>query len=220
MPSLPSHIFSPLLFPCRRRSAQVGATHTKKNKNKACVMVLHAVCDACCTGMQTDPDDVVRADAGAVAAVTDSCPLLSSHSQNINQLEIFGDMSTPPDITSPSVSSRPQLAVCDKNSQLFSNDVPFSSPVLPPSDLQSQPAQTPASPANTLDPSQGLQPPTELFAPFNPATVPSGRTLFVFYINTPHLQAKGETNEREKEQTRERVYRSWRGRGQRWEGGA
>ncbi|XP_016898627.1 disabled homolog 1 isoform X6 [Cynoglossus semilaevis] len=55
--------------------------------------------------------------------------------ENINQLEIFGDMSTPPDITSPS---------------------------------------TPASPANTLDPSQGLQPPTELFAPFNPASVPSG----------------------------------------------
>ncbi|XP_041646439.1 DAB adaptor protein 1a [Cheilinus undulatus] len=54
---------------------------------------------------------------------------------NLNQLEIFGDMSTPPDITSPS---------------------------------------TPASPANTLDPSQGLQPPTELFAPFNPASVPSG----------------------------------------------
>lgn len=60
---------------------------------------------------------------------------LDSMTQNINQLEIFGDMSTPPDITSPS---------------------------------------TPASPANTLDPSQGLQPPTELFAPFNPASVPSG----------------------------------------------
>ncbi|XP_061594061.1 DAB adaptor protein 1a isoform X3 [Cololabis saira] len=55
--------------------------------------------------------------------------------RNISQLEIFGDMSTPPDITSPS---------------------------------------TPASPANTLDPSLGLQPPTELFAPFNPASVPSG----------------------------------------------
>ncbi|XP_076009420.1 disabled homolog 1 [Genypterus blacodes] len=55
--------------------------------------------------------------------------------RNINQLEIFGDMSTPPDITSPS---------------------------------------TPASPANTLDLSQGLQPPAELFAPFNPASVPSG----------------------------------------------
>ncbi|XP_077573063.1 disabled homolog 1 isoform X5 [Stigmatopora nigra] len=41
---------------------------------------------------------------------------------NINQLELFGDMSTPPDITSPS----------------------------------------------------GLQPPAELFAPFNPASVPSG----------------------------------------------
>lgn len=188
-----------------------GRCHTHQKKQKVCVVVLHAVCDACCTGMQTDPDDV-RADAGAVAAVPDWCPLLSSRSQNINQLEIFGDMSTPPDITSPSVSSRPQLAVCDKNSQLFSNDVPFSS-------FLSHPAQTPASPANTLDPSQGLQPPTELFAPFNPATVPSGRTLFVFYINTPHLQAKGETNEREKEQTRERVYRSWRGRGQR-RGGA
>uniref|UniRef100_A0A8C5D0R7 PID domain-containing protein n=1 Tax=Gouania willdenowi TaxID=441366 RepID=A0A8C5D0R7_GOUWI len=55
--------------------------------------------------------------------------------ENINQLELFGDMSTPPDITSPS---------------------------------------TPVSPANTLDPSLGLQPPTELFAPFNPASVPSG----------------------------------------------
>ncbi|XP_060934636.1 DAB adaptor protein 1a [Limanda limanda] len=54
---------------------------------------------------------------------------------NINQLEIFGDMSTPPDIYSPS---------------------------------------TPASPANTLDHSLGLQPPTELFSPFNPASVPSG----------------------------------------------
>ncbi|XP_061744179.1 DAB adaptor protein 1a isoform X5 [Nerophis ophidion] len=54
---------------------------------------------------------------------------------NINQLELFGDMSTPPDITSPS---------------------------------------TPASPANTLDPSLSLQPPTELFSPFNPASVPSG----------------------------------------------
>uniref|UniRef100_A0A3Q3VPV6 PID domain-containing protein n=1 Tax=Mola mola TaxID=94237 RepID=A0A3Q3VPV6_MOLML len=51
------------------------------------------------------------------------------------QVEIFGDMSTPPDITSPS---------------------------------------TPVSPANTLDSTQGLQPPTELFAPFNPASVPSG----------------------------------------------
>ncbi|XP_044054205.1 DAB adaptor protein 1a isoform X2 [Siniperca chuatsi] len=69
-------------------------------------------------------------------AVADLIDLdLEMVSQNINQLEIFGDMSTPPDITSPS---------------------------------------TPASPANTLDPSQGLQPPTELFAPFNPASVPSG----------------------------------------------
>lgn len=69
-------------------------------------------------------------------AVTDLIDLdLDMVTQNINQLEIFGDMSTPPDITSPS---------------------------------------TPASPANTLDPSQGLQPPTELFAPFNPASVPSG----------------------------------------------
>ncbi|XP_042564830.1 DAB adaptor protein 1a isoform X5 [Clupea harengus] len=49
---------------------------------------------------------------------------------NINQLELFGDMSTPPDITSPS---------------------------------------TPASPANTLDPSLAHQPPSELFAPFNPS---------------------------------------------------
>ncbi|XP_054645401.1 DAB adaptor protein 1a isoform X4 [Dunckerocampus dactyliophorus] len=69
----------------------------------------------------------------AVADLIDLDPEMIS--QNINQLEIFGDMSTPPDITSPS---------------------------------------TPASPANTLDPSLGLQPPTELFAPFNPASVPSG----------------------------------------------
>ncbi|RVE73952.1 hypothetical protein OJAV_G00036130 [Oryzias javanicus] len=55
--------------------------------------------------------------------------------QNISQLEIFGDMSTPPDITSPS---------------------------------------SPTSPANPLDPSQGLQAPAELFASFNPASVPSG----------------------------------------------
>uniref|UniRef100_A0A8C9R0L6 DAB adaptor protein 1 n=1 Tax=Scleropages formosus TaxID=113540 RepID=A0A8C9R0L6_SCLFO len=55
--------------------------------------------------------------------------------QNINQLELFGDMSTPPDITSPS---------------------------------------TPASPANTLDPTLGHQPQSELFTPFNPASVPSG----------------------------------------------
>nr|XP_057928433.1 DAB adaptor protein 1a isoform X2 [Doryrhamphus excisus] len=69
-------------------------------------------------------------------AVADLIDLdLETVSQNINQLELFGDMSTPPDITSPS---------------------------------------TPASPANTLDLSLGLQPPTELFAPFNPASVPSG----------------------------------------------
>ncbi|KAK9518983.1 hypothetical protein VZT92_021745 [Zoarces viviparus] len=69
-------------------------------------------------------------------AVADLIDLgLEMVTQNINQLEIFGDMSTPPDITSPS---------------------------------------TPASPANILDPSLGLQPPTELYAPFNPASVPSG----------------------------------------------
>ncbi|XP_012990473.2 DAB adaptor protein 1a isoform X2 [Esox lucius] len=54
--------------------------------------------------------------------------------QNINQLELFGDISTLPDIYSPS---------------------------------------TPASPANTLDPSLGLQPPAELFTPFNPSSIPS-----------------------------------------------
>ncbi|XP_052442795.1 disabled homolog 1-like isoform X8 [Carassius gibelio] len=54
---------------------------------------------------------------------------------NINQLELFGDMSTPPDITSPS---------------------------------------TPASPANTLDPTLAHQTPSELFTPFNPSSVPSG----------------------------------------------
>ncbi|MCJ8743614.1 hypothetical protein PDJAM_G00096200 [Pangasius djambal] len=55
--------------------------------------------------------------------------------QNIHQLELFGDMSTPPDITSPS---------------------------------------TPASPATALDPTLLHQPPSELFAAFNPASVPSG----------------------------------------------
>nr|XP_043899761.1 DAB adaptor protein 1a isoform X1 [Solea senegalensis]XP_043899762.1 DAB adaptor protein 1a isoform X1 [Solea senegalensis]XP_043899764.1 DAB adaptor protein 1a isoform X1 [Solea senegalensis] len=76
---------------------------------------------------QTEPQQQQQ----AVADLID----LGMVTQNINQLEIFGDMSTPPDITSPS---------------------------------------TPASPANTLDPTLGLQPPTELFAPFNPASVPSG----------------------------------------------
>ncbi|AWP11276.1 putative disabled -like 1 [Scophthalmus maximus] len=71
-----------------------------------------------------------------LSAVTLECKAFAFvDDDNINQLEIFGDMSTPPDITSPS---------------------------------------TPASPANTLDPSLGLHPPTELFAPFNPASVPSG----------------------------------------------
>ncbi|XP_047657673.1 DAB adaptor protein 1a isoform X6 [Tachysurus fulvidraco] len=54
--------------------------------------------------------------------------------QNIHQLELFGDMSTPPDITSPS---------------------------------------TPASPATVLDPTLLHQPPSELFAAFNPASVPA-----------------------------------------------
>ncbi|XP_058235219.1 DAB adaptor protein 1a isoform X8 [Hemibagrus wyckioides] len=53
---------------------------------------------------------------------------------NIHQLELFGDMSTPPDITSPS---------------------------------------TPASPATALDPTLLHQPPSELFAAFNPASVPA-----------------------------------------------
>ncbi|XP_030626584.1 disabled homolog 1 [Chanos chanos] len=55
--------------------------------------------------------------------------------KNINQLELFGDMSTPPDITSPS---------------------------------------TPASPANSLDPTLAHQTPSDLFSPFSPASVPSG----------------------------------------------
>lgn len=39
------------------------------------------------------------------------------------------------------------------------------------------PPQTPASPANTLDPSLAHQTPSELFTPFNPASVPSGRRI-------------------------------------------
>ncbi|XP_056460522.1 DAB adaptor protein 1a isoform X3 [Gadus chalcogrammus] len=71
---------------------------------------------------------------GAVADLIDLT--FGMVTQNINQLELFGDMSTPPDITSPS---------------------------------------TPASPANTLlDPSLGLQPPSELFASFSPTSLPSG----------------------------------------------
>ncbi|XP_056895036.1 DAB adaptor protein 1a isoform X1 [Takifugu flavidus] len=86
---------------------------------------------------QTQPHHYhVQPTAQEPPAVADLIDLgLGGVTQNINQLELFGDMSTPPDITSPS---------------------------------------TPASPASTFDPSQGLQPPTELFAPFNPATVPSG----------------------------------------------
>lgn len=56
---------------------------------------------------------------------------------------------------------------------------------------QSNPAQTPASPANTLDPSQGLQPPTELFAPFNPASVPSGGTLFISLLKYTSATSEG-----------------------------
>ncbi|XP_030228351.1 disabled homolog 1 isoform X3 [Gadus morhua] len=71
---------------------------------------------------------------GAVADLIDLT--FGMVTQNINQLELFGDMSTPPDIISPS---------------------------------------TPASPANTLlDPSLGLQPPSELFASFSPTSLPSG----------------------------------------------
>lgn len=83
---------------------------------------------------QTEPQQQQEPEP-AVANLIDLGLEMEMMAQNINQLEIFGDMSTPPDITSPS---------------------------------------TPASPGNTLDPSQGLQPPTELFAPFNPASVPSG----------------------------------------------
>lgn len=69
----------------------------------------------------------------------------------------------------------------------------------PSSDLHSQPAQTPASPANTLDPSQGLQPPTELFAPFNPATVPSGRNLVrLLHKHTASASERGNKRERER----------------------
>lgn len=117
-------------------------------------------------------------------------PLISSHCQNISQLEIFGDMSTPPDITSPSVSSRRRSAgfLFFSPSLLPSNNLFFSSSVFLPPDLQR--AQTPASPANTLDPSQGLQPPTELFAPFNPATVPSGRTLLLLPFLLPFFSLR------------------------------
>ncbi|MGH0127172.1 UNVERIFIED_CONTAM: hypothetical protein FKN15_071581, partial [Acipenser sinensis] len=81
---------------------------------------------------------------------------LGKVTQNISQLQLFGDMSTPPDITSPSNISQLQL---------------FGDMSTPP-DITSP--STPASPANTLDPGVLHQHPSEMFGPFNPAAVPSG----------------------------------------------
>uniref|UniRef100_A0A8C5BA69 DAB adaptor protein 1a n=1 Tax=Gadus morhua TaxID=8049 RepID=A0A8C5BA69_GADMO len=144
--------------------------------------------------------------------------------QNINQLELFGDMSTPPDIISPSVSrmfvsvdlfSWRWVAYIDVDPQrtktaipmlqfftfllscvrgLYSPDLHTSVHVQDknivvvvvmntcllsdqpsPLSIQTSWLKTPASPANTLlDPSLGLQPPSELFASFSPTSLPSG----------------------------------------------
>uniref|UniRef100_A0A8C4ZWS3 DAB adaptor protein 1a n=1 Tax=Gadus morhua TaxID=8049 RepID=A0A8C4ZWS3_GADMO len=143
---------------------------------------------------------------------------------NINQLELFGDMSTPPDIISPSVSrmfvsvdlfSWRWVAYIDVDPQrtktaipmlqfftfllscvrgLYSPDLHTSVHVQDknivvvvvmntcllsdqpsPLSIQTSWLKTPASPANTLlDPSLGLQPPSELFASFSPTSLPSG----------------------------------------------
>lgn len=69
--------------------------------------------------------------------------------------------------------------------------------------LQSQPVQTPASPASTFDPLQGLQPPTELFAPFNPAAVPSGKPCFIFCFETSVRRTEEKKTQQERELRKE-----------------
>lgn len=46
-----------------------------------------------------------RRNSAAFCPTGHPCSFLFWYPQNINQLELFGDMSTPPDITSPSVSN-------------------------------------------------------------------------------------------------------------------
>lgn len=150
--------------------------------------MLHAACDACCTGMLTHVTICFQT-AAQPSLLTGClfCFVFSfSNSQNISQLEIFGDMSTPPDITSPSVSISRAKKCFPLNKTEFCTEQPRFFFVTFQPDIQCP--QTPASPANTLDPSQGLQPPTELFAPFNPASVPSGEA----FVDSPPLQAPGE----------------------------
>ncbi|XP_064189590.1 DAB adaptor protein 1a isoform X8 [Anguilla rostrata] len=98
----------------------------KAQKDKQCEQAVYQ------TILEEDVEDPVYQNGQTLVEIEAD---LDKVTENINQLELFGDMSTPPDITSPS---------------------------------------TPASPANTLDPTMAHQPPSELFAPFNPASVPSG----------------------------------------------
>ena len=56
-----------------------------------------------------------------------------------------------------------------------------------PLSIQTSWLKTPASPANTLlDPSLGLQPPSELFASFSPTSLPSGNTLLRVHHSLTH----------------------------------
>nr|XP_015211295.1 PREDICTED: disabled homolog 1 isoform X8 [Lepisosteus oculatus] len=98
----------------------------KAQKDKQCEQAVYQ------TILEEDVEDPVYQNGQTLVEIDED---LCKVTQNINQLELFGDMSTPPDITSPS---------------------------------------TPASPANTLDPGVSHQPTSEMFAPFNPASVPSG----------------------------------------------
>ncbi|XP_046692299.1 DAB adaptor protein 1a isoform X8 [Silurus meridionalis] len=102
----------------------------KAQKDKQCEQAVYQ------TILEEDVEDpVYQSEHNGQTKLLDLDSELESFPQNIHQLELFGDMSTPPDITSPS---------------------------------------TPASPATALDPTLLHQPPSELFAAFNPASVPSG----------------------------------------------
>ncbi|XP_035380642.1 DAB adaptor protein 1a isoform X3 [Electrophorus electricus] len=102
----------------------------KAQKDKQCEQAVYQ------TILEEDVEDpVYQSRHKGHTSLLDVDASLVQVSKNINQLELFGDMSTPPDITSPS---------------------------------------TPASPANTLDTTLAHQTASELFTPFNPASVPSG----------------------------------------------
>lgn len=117
-----------------------------------------------------------------------------SYSQNINQLEIFGDMSTPPDITSPSVSSCHTYTLCDlfliKTITVFPmmclSLVFFSS--------YHNPRRPPPLQPTPSTPRRACSLPRNCLLPSIPRLCPQVRPCSFFCLNTPPLQAEQETN--------------------------